>query len=120
MTNSILDLEKASCIFVIGSNTFEQHPLIGRRLVLARKNGSKIIYVDPRRTPTAKQSDLCLSMYSATDVALLNGLMHHIIENGWEDREFIERRTKGFDSLKKNGHVGGLQPHESIKYYRHS
>jgi predicted molibdopterin-dependent oxidoreductase YjgC len=101
MTNSILDLEKASCIFVIGSNTFEQHPLIGRRLVIARKKGAKIIYADPRRTPTAKQSDLCLSMYSGTDVALLNGLMHHIIDNGWEDREFIERRTKGFDSLKK-------------------
>ncbi|HEX7445145.1 MAG TPA: formate dehydrogenase subunit alpha, partial [Methanothrix sp.] len=101
MTNSILDLEKASCIFVIGSNTFEQHPLIGRRLVIARKKGAKIIYADPRRTPTAKQSDLCLSMYSGTDVALLNGLMHHIIENGWQDQEFIERRTKGFDSLKK-------------------
>jgi formate dehydrogenase major subunit len=40
-------------------------------------------------------------MYSGTDVALLNGLMHHIIENGWQDMEFIERRTRGFDSLKK-------------------
>ena len=101
MTNSILDLETASCIFIIGSNTFEQHPLIARRLVIARKKGARIIYADPRRTPTAKQSDLCLSMYSGTDVALLNGLMHHIIENGWQDTEFIERRTKGFDSLKE-------------------
>ncbi len=101
MTNSILDLQESKCIFVIGSNTFEQHPLIGRRLVLARKMGAKIIYADPRYTPTARQSDLYLSMYSGTDVALLNGLMHHIIENGWEDREFIERRTKGFDSLKE-------------------
>ncbi len=75
--------------------------MIARRLVLARKNGARIIYADPRQTPTAKQSDLCLSMYSGTDVALLNGLMHHIIENGWEDEEFIARRTKGFDSLKK-------------------
>lgn len=101
MTNSILDLHESKCLFIIGSNTFEQHPLIGRRLVLARKNGAKIIYADPRCTPTAKQADLYLSMYSGTDVALLNGLMHHIIENGWEDREFIERRTKGFDSLKE-------------------
>lgn len=101
MTNSILDLEKAKCIFVIGSNTFEQHPLIARRLVIARKNGARIICADPRRTPTAKQSDLFLSMYSGTDVTLLNGLMHHIIENGWEDREFIDRRTKGFDSLQE-------------------
>lgn len=101
MTNSILDLQESRCIFVIGSNTFEQHPLIGRRLVLARKNGAKIIYADPRYTPTARQADLHLSMYSGTDVALLNGLMHHIIENGWEDREFIEPRTRGFDSLKE-------------------
>ena len=100
MTNSILDIQESSCIFVIGSNTFEQHPLIGRRLVLAKKRGAKIIYADPRYTPTARQADLCLSMYSGTDVALLNGLMHQIIENGWEDMEFIERRTKNFDSLK--------------------
>ncbi len=101
MTNSILDLQESKCIFVLGSNTFEQHPLIGRRLVLARKMGAKIICADPRYTPTAKQADLYLSMYSGTDVALLNGLMHHIIENGWEDREFIESRTKGFGSLKE-------------------
>lgn len=101
MTNSILDLQDSKCIFVLGSNTFEQHPLIGRRLVLARKRGAKIICADPRYTPTAKQADLYLSMYSGTDVALLNGLMHHIIENGWEDREFIESRTKGFGSLKE-------------------
>jgi formate dehydrogenase alpha subunit len=101
MTNSILDLQESKCVFVIGSNTFEQHPLIGRRLVLARKGGAKIIYADPRYTPTAKQSDLYLSMYSGTDVALINGLMHHIIENGWEDREFIERRTKNFELMKE-------------------
>ena len=100
MTNSISDLEESKCIFVIGSNTFEQHPLIGRRLILAKKKGAKMIYADPRYTPTAKQADLYLSMYSGTDVALLNGLMHHIIENGWEDSEFIQNRTKDFQSLK--------------------
>lgn len=101
MTNSILDLQEARCIFAIGSNTFEQHPLIARRLVLAKKNGAKIICADPRYTPTAKQADLYLSMCSGTDVALLNGLMHYIIENGWEDKDFIEKRTKNFDSAKE-------------------
>jgi len=101
MTNSIQDLQEAECIFVIGSNTFEQHPLIGRRIVLAKKRGAKIIYADPRRTPTAKEADLHLAMYSGTDVALLNGLMRHIIENGWEDREFIEKRTKGYEAMKE-------------------
>lgn len=100
MTNSILDLQESKCIFVIGSNTFEQHPLIGRRLIIAKKRGAKIICADPRYTPTAKQADLYLSMYSGTDVALLNGLMHHILENGWEDRGFIVSRTKGFEPMK--------------------
>ncbi|WP_440955548.1 formate dehydrogenase subunit alpha [Methanosarcina sp. Mfa9] len=100
MTNSIADLEESKCIFIIGSNTFEQHPLIGRRVMLAKKKGAKIIYADPRFTPTAKQADLYLSMYSGTDVALLNGLMHHIIENGWEDSAFIAKRTKDFEAMK--------------------
>lgn len=103
MTNSILDLQESNCIFVIGSNTFERHPLIGRRLILAKKKGAKIIYADPKYTPTAKQADLYLPMYSGTDVALLNGLMHHIIENDWENKEFIESRIRDFDFLKKTG-----------------
>ena len=100
MTNSILDLEEAKCIFVIGSNTFEQHPLIGRRIVLAKKKGAKVICADPRRTPTAKQADLYLPMRSGTDVSLLNGIMRHIIEHGWTDRDFIQERTKGYEPFR--------------------
>ncbi len=99
MTNSIFDIEESRCIFVIGSNTFEQHPLIGRRLVMAKKRGAKIICADPRLTPTAKAADLHLPLRPGTDVALLNGLIREIIKNGWEDRDFIERRTRGFRSV---------------------
>ena len=101
MTNSILDLEEARCIFVIGSNTFEQHPLIGRRLVLARRRGAKVISADPRLTPTAKEADLHLPIRPGTDVALINGLVRRIIEGGWEDRGFIEERTRGFETLRE-------------------
>lgn len=101
MTNSIEDIGEAKCIFVIGSNTFEQHPLIGRRIMMAKMNGAKVIVADPRFTPTAKQADLHLPFYSGTDVALMNGLMQHIIKNGWEDKEFIAKRTKDFDKLKE-------------------
>ncbi len=52
MTNSILDIAQAKCVFVIGSNTFENHPLIGRKIMTAKANGAKVIYVDPRKTPT--------------------------------------------------------------------
>lgn len=100
MTQSIADIAQAKCIFILGSNTFEQHPLIGRRVMQAKMNGAKIIYADPRYTATAKQADLYLPFYSGTDVAILNGLMQQIIRNGWENKEFIEKRTKDFDKLK--------------------
>jgi len=100
MTQSIADIAQAKCIFILGSNTFEQHPLIGRRVIQAKMAGAKIIYADPRLTATGKQADLYLPFYSGTDVAILNGLMQQIIRNGWENKEFIEKRTKDFEKLK--------------------
>jgi formate dehydrogenase alpha subunit len=100
MTQSIADIAQAQTIFILGSNTFEQHPLIGRRVMQAKRNGAKIIYADPRLTATGKQADLYLPFYSGTDVAILNCLMQQIIKNGWENKEFIEKRTKDFDKLK--------------------
>ncbi|MDD1645308.1 MAG: molybdopterin-dependent oxidoreductase, partial [Methanomicrobiales archaeon] len=100
MTQSIGDIAQAKSIFILGSNTFEQHPLIGRRVMQAKRNGAKLIYADPRLTATGKQADLYLPFYSGTDVAILNGLMQQIIKNGWENKEFIEKRTKDFDKLK--------------------
>ncbi len=100
MTNSIGDIAQSKCVFIIGSNTFEQHPLIGRRVMQAKKNGAKIIYADPRLTPTGKQADLYMQFRSGSDVAILNGLMQEIIRNGWEDKDFIANRTKDFDALK--------------------
>jgi formate dehydrogenase major subunit len=100
MTQSIADIAQAKTILIIGSNTFEQHPLIGRRVMQAKMNGAKIIYADPRLTATGKQADLYLPFYSGADVAILNGFMQQIIKNGWENKEFIEKRTKDFDKLK--------------------
>ncbi|MCD1295307.1 formate dehydrogenase subunit alpha [Methanocella sp. CWC-04] len=99
MTNNILDIAESKCIFVLGSNTFEQHPLIGRSIIRARQKGAKVIVFDPRFTPTAKHSDLYASFFSGTDVAILNAMMQYIIKNGWENKEFIDKRTKDFDKL---------------------
>ena len=100
MTNSIGDIAQSKCCFIIGSNTFEQHPLIGRRVMQAKANGAKIIYADPRFTPTGKQADLYMAFRSGTDVAIFNGLMQEIIRNGWEDKDFIKNRTKDFEAMK--------------------
>ncbi len=101
MTNSIGDIGESKCVFVLGSNTFEQHPLIGRQIMLAKKRGAKVIVADPRFTPTAKQADLYMPFNSGTDVALLNGLMQHILKNGWENKDFIAKRTKDFDKFRE-------------------
>ncbi len=101
MTNSIADIGESKCIFVLGSNTLEQHPLIGRQIMLAKKRGAKVICADPRFTPTAKLADLYMPFNSGTDVALLNGLMQHILKNGWENKEFIAKRTKDFDKFRE-------------------
>jgi len=101
MTNSIGDIAVSKCVFVLGSNTFEQHPLIGRRIMQAKAAGAKLIVADPRFTPTAKQADLYMPFVSGTDVAILNGLMQEIIRNGWEDKEFIQNRTKDYEKLKE-------------------
>jgi len=101
MTQSIADIAESKCLLVIGTNTFEQHPLIGRRIMQAKKNGAKIIYADPRLTPTGKIADLHLQFYSGTDVALLNCFMQLILKNGWENKEFIAKRTKDFERVKE-------------------
>ena len=100
MTNSIADIVEANCIFIIGSNTMEQHPLIGRSVIRAKEKGAKIIVADPRFSTTAKLADIYVPFKPGTDVALLNSMMYWIIKEGKEDKEFIAERTKGFEELK--------------------
>ncbi len=99
MTNSIEDIEEAKCILIIGSNTFEQHPLIGRRILRAKDRGAKVIVIDPRKTHTARMADIFLQIYPGTNVAVLNGIINVIINKGLFDEEFIKKRTKGFEEF---------------------
>ena len=102
MTNSIGDIAQDSqCIFIIGSNTTEQHPVIGARVRAAKRHhGAKLVVADPRRIDIADYADLHLRHRPGTDIALLNGLMHVILREGWQDDEFIASRTEGFEELK--------------------
>ncbi len=101
MTNSIRDIADSTCIFIIGSNTLEQHPLIGRRVIQAKEKGAKIIVADPRYTATSKLADIYLPLTSGSNIALLNTMMNVIIEEGLEDEEFIKNRTTGYEELKE-------------------
>lgn len=100
MTNHLKSVQFADVVFIIGSNTLEQHPLMWRRVLKAQDAGAKIIVADPRLTPTAQKADMHIPFLSGTDVALMNGMMNVIISEGLEDKEFIEKRTKNFEDLK--------------------
>jgi predicted molibdopterin-dependent oxidoreductase YjgC len=99
MTNSIADLGQADCIFIIGSDTTSQHPLVARRIVMAKERGAKIIVADPKGIQLCNVADVYLQQKPGSDVALLNGMMNVIIDHGLEDKEFIQERTEGFQEL---------------------
>jgi formate dehydrogenase alpha subunit len=97
MTNSIVEMEDTDVMLVIGSNTTENHPVIGtvlRRNVL--NNGGKLIVCDPRRIGLVQDAALWLRHKPGTDVALINGLINVIISEGLQDQEFIDERTENF------------------------
>jgi predicted molibdopterin-dependent oxidoreductase YjgC len=100
MSNSMDDiLEQAKAIFIIGSNTTEQHPVFGAMLRQAALRGTKIVVADPRAIDIIEFAAIHLRQRPGTDVALINGIMHLAIENEWYDRSFVEQRCEGFDEM---------------------
>ncbi len=101
MTNSIAEIEQSKVILITGSNTTENHPVIGaavKRAVL--QHGAKLILVDPRKIELAEFATLWISPRPGTDLAWINGLIHIIIEEKLLDTKFIQERTEGFEELK--------------------
>jgi formate dehydrogenase alpha subunit len=101
MTNSIGELEKdATGIFVIGSNTTENHPVTGYKIKKnVLENGAKLIVADPRRTDLADIADVYLQHRPGTDVALLNGMMNVIINEGLADMDFCAANTEAYEEM---------------------
>jgi formate dehydrogenase alpha subunit len=99
MTNSIADIHEADTIFIIGSNTTEAHPVIALEVVKATKSGKKLVVVDPRKIDLARRADLHLQIRPGTNIALLKGMMRHIVDEGLEDKEFIAARTENYEAF---------------------
>jgi formate dehydrogenase alpha subunit len=99
MTNSLPELTEAQCIFIIGSNTTENHPIAAKWIFRAKASGAKLIVADPRHIQMAELAEIAVQQNLGTDVALINGLMHIIIKEGWHDQEYINERTEGFAEL---------------------
>ncbi|WP_442812286.1 molybdopterin-dependent oxidoreductase [Streptomyces sp. NBC_00243] len=96
---SYQDFDRADVFFVIGSNMADCHPILFLRMMERVKAGAKLIVVDPRRTATATKADLFLQIKPGTDLALLNGLLHLLHENGRTDPDFIAAHTEGWEAI---------------------
>jgi len=101
MTNSINGIEKSNCIFIIGSNTTANHPILSRRIIRAKEKGARLIVADPRGIQLSQFADVAIRHRLGSDVALLNGMMHIIIENGWHNTGYIDERTEGYEEFAK-------------------
>jgi len=100
MTNSYNDEQNSKCLFFLGSNAAEAHPVSMLHTLHAKENGAKVIVADPRYTRTAAKADKYVRFRSGTDVAFLFGLVYHVFKNGWEDKEYIRQRVYGMDKVK--------------------
>ena len=99
MTNSINEFLDADVILIIGSNTTENHPVIGAKVRQAYNKGAKIIVADPRKIDLAADAEIHLQIKPGTNVALANGMMNVIISKGLENKAFIEERMEDYDKL---------------------
>lgn len=127
MTNSFVDLANARCLFIVGSNLSENHPVVCRWILRAKESGAKVIVADPRYTPTAWFADQYLQVRPGSDIALVNGMMHTIIKEGLFDAEFVAQRTSGMNGLvrlvqdcgpEKVADLTGIAPSEVVKAAR--
>jgi formate dehydrogenase major subunit len=102
VSNQVNDVARAEVIFVIGANPTVNHPVAATWIKNAARKGAKLIVADPRRTELARHATHVLQFHPDTDVAMLNALLHVIIEEGLANEAFIRDRTSGYEALAEN------------------
>ena len=108
VSNQVNDVEHSDLIFVIGSNPTANHPVAATWMKNAAKRGAKIVLADPRITDIGKHAWRTLQFKPDTDVAMLNAMIHVVIEEGLVDTDFIRDRASNYEALKEN--VKGYSP----------
>jgi formate dehydrogenase major subunit len=108
VSNPVMDVTQAAVVILIGANPTVNHPVAASFLKNAMRNGTKLIVMDPRRSELARTAYRFLQFKPDTDVALLNAMMHVIVEENLVDKKFIADRTLGYAELVKN--VAGYSP----------
>ncbi|HYG53913.1 MAG TPA: formate dehydrogenase subunit alpha [Burkholderiales bacterium] len=102
VSNQVNDVLKSEVVFLIGANPTSNHPVAATWMKNAAERGVKLIYADPRAGELARHAAHFLQFKPDTDVALLNAMIHTIIEEDLVDKKFVADRTSGFDALKEN------------------
>ena len=102
VSNPVMDVTRAEVVLVIGANPTVNHPVAATWMKNAARTGVKLIVADPRRSDLARHAHRFLQFKPDTDVALLNAMMHTIVEEGLVDPAFIADRTSGYDALAAN------------------
>ncbi len=108
VSNQVSDVLKADVIIVIGSNTTNNHPVAATWMKNAAAAGVTLIVCDPHRSDLARYATHYLQFKPDTDVALLNAMLHVIVEEDLIDKDFIDKRTNNFEALREN--VKGYSP----------
>ncbi len=102
MTNSLGDIQNSKAIIIFGANPAVNHPVGFQHFLKAKeRNNAQIIVVDPRMTKTAAKADLYAQVRPGTDIPFMYGMLNIILENGWEDKKFINDRVYGFEDVIK-------------------
>jgi formate dehydrogenase major subunit len=102
VSNQVSDVLKAELVFLIGANPTSNHPVAATWMKNAARAGVKLVYADPRRGELARHAWRMLQFKPDTDVALLNAMIHTIIEENLVDEKFIADRTSGFEAIREN------------------
>jgi formate dehydrogenase major subunit len=102
MTNSYTDIRNAKTLVFLGGNPAEAHPVSLQHLIEGKElNRANFIVIDPRLTRTAAHATEYVRMRPGTDIPILWGMLWHIFQNGWEDKEYIKQRVYGMDEVRK-------------------
>ena len=102
MTNSYNDIRNSKTMIIIGGNPAEAHPVAMQHLLAGKElNRANFIVIDPRFTRTAAHATEYVRIRSGTDIPVIWGMLWHIFENGWEDKEFIAQRVYGMDEVRE-------------------
>ena len=115
MTNSYNDIHNSRCMILLGSNPSEAHPVALQHLLKAKEqNNAPMIVCDPRFTRTAAHATEFVRFRPGTDVALIWGILWHIFENGWEDKEYIRQRVWGMEQIREEVKKWGPEETEKV------